>query len=186
MPALLLAATTTVQAKNPILPDAKEIIWTVIAFAIVLVILSKYAFPAMKKGIQAREDKVRGDIERAEQARAEAEATLEQYQRQLADARAEATRIVEEARQAAEGVRRDLIARAEAEAGDVRTRAQDDARLASDRAFTELRTEVSSLSVELAEKIVERNLDREAQMGLIDSYISSVGTGNGNGARRRR
>jgi F-type H+-transporting ATPase subunit b len=185
MPALLLAATN-VTAKNPILPDAKEIIWTVIAFAIVFVILAKYAFPAMKKGIQAREDKIRGDLERAEQARTEAEATLEQYQRQLADARSEATRIVEDARQAAEEVRRDLIARAEAEAADVRSRAQDDARLASDRAFTELRTEVATLSVELAEKIVERNLDPDAQMGLIDSYISSVGTGNGNGARRRR
>ena len=95
---LLVGATTNVTAKNPILPDGKEIIWTVIAFAIAFTILAKYAFPAMKKGLQAREDKIRGDLERAEQARTEAEATLEQYQRQLADARSEATRIVEDAR----------------------------------------------------------------------------------------
>ncbi|HEV2309838.1 MAG TPA: F0F1 ATP synthase subunit B [Acidimicrobiia bacterium] len=181
--ALLVGATTNVTAKNPILPDAKEIIWTVIAFAIAFVILAKFAFPAVKKGLQAREDKIRGDLERAEQARTEAEATLAQYQKQVADARGEATRIIEEARQAAEGVRRDLIARAESDAADIRQRAQEDSQLASSRAMSELRTQVASLSVDLAEKIVEHNLDRDTQMGLIENYINSVG--NGNGSRRR-
>ena len=180
---LLVAATTNVTAKNPILPDAKEIIWTVIAFAIAFVILARFAFPAVKKGLQAREDKIRGDLERAEQARTEAEATLERYQRQVAEARGEATRIIEEARQAAEGVRRDLIARAEADAAEVRQRAQEDSQLASSRALSELRSQVASLSVDLAEKIVEHNLDRDTQMNLIESYINSVG--DGNGSRRR-
>jgi F-type H+-transporting ATPase subunit b len=179
----LLLAATSVQAKNPILPDAKEIIWTVIAFSIVFVILRKFAFPAMRKGLQAREDRIRGDLERAERARDEAEETLERYQRQLADSRAEATRIVEEGRQAAEEVRRDLIARAERDAADIRNRAQEDAQLASDRALTELRAQVASMSVDLAEKIVERNLDRDTQLGLIEHYISSVGNGNGAGRR---
>jgi F-type H+-transporting ATPase subunit b len=180
---LLVGATTTVTAKNPILPDTKEIIWTVIAFVIAFAILAKFAFPAVKKGLQAREDKIRGDLERAEQARTEAEATLERYQKQVAEARGEATRIIEEARQAAEGVRRDLIARAEADAAEVRQRAQEDSQLASSRAMSELRTHVASLSVDLAEKIVERNLDRDTQMDLIENYINSVG--NGNGSRRR-
>ena len=178
---LVLAANVT--AKNPIIPDAKEIIWTVIAFAIAFAILAKFAFPAVKKGIQAREDKIRGDLERAEQARTEAEATLAQYQKQVAEARGEATRIIEEARQAAEGVRRDLIARAESDAAEIRQRAQEDSQLASSRAMSELRTHVASLSVDLAEKIVEHNLDRDTQMGLIENYIDSVG--NGNGSRRR-
>jgi len=180
----LLLAATNVQAKNPILPDAKEIIWTVIAFSIVFVILAKFAFPAVRKGLAAREERIRSDLERAERARAESEETLARYQAQLADARAEATRIIEDARQAAEEVRRDVLARAEADAADLRSRAQEDSRLASERAFTELRSEVATLSVELAEKIVERNLDRDTQLGLIDQYIRSVG--NGNGARRGR
>jgi F-type H+-transporting ATPase subunit b len=183
VPSLLLAATS-VQAKNPILPDAKEIIWTVIAFAFVFVILAKFAFPAVRKGLQAREDRIRSDLERAERARTEAEQTLEQYQRQLADARSEATRIIEQGRQAAEEVRRDLIARAERDAAEIRGRAQADSRLAGERALTELRSEVASLSVDLAEKIVERNLDRDTQLQLIEQYINSVG--NGNGSRRRR
>jgi F-type H+-transporting ATPase subunit b len=173
--ALLLGATVT--AKNPILPDAKEIIWTVIAFAFVLAILAKFAFPAMKKGLKAREERIRADLERADHARAEAETSLEQYRRQLAEARNEANRIVEEARHAAEQVRRDLVARAEAEADEVRRRAHEDARLAGERAMSDLRGQVANLSVELAEKIVERNLDRDTQLALIENYINSVGNG---------
>ncbi len=176
MSALLIGAST-VTAKNPILPDAKEIIWTVIAFAFVFVILAKFAFPAMKKGLKDREERIRADLERADHARAEAEATLEQYRRQLAEARTEANRIIEEARQAAEQVRRDLVARAEAEADELRRRAQDDARLAGERALSDLRSQVATLSVELAEKIVEHNLDRDTQLALIENYINSVGNG---------
>ena len=173
----LLLGATTVTAKNPILPDAKEIIWTVIAFAFVLAILWKFAFPAMKKGLKDREDRIRSDLERADHARAEGEASLEQYRRQLADARNEANRIIEEARQAAEQVRRDLLTRAESEADELRRRAQEDARLAGERVMSDVRSQVATLSVELAEKIVEHNLDRDTQLALIENYINSVGNG---------
>jgi F-type H+-transporting ATPase subunit b len=174
--ALLLGATT-VTAKNPILPDGKEIIWTVIAFAFVLAILAKFAFPAMKKGLKDREERIRADLERADHARAEGEAALEQYRRQLAEGRNEANRIIEEARQAAEQVRRDLLTRAEAEADELRRRAQEDARLAGERVMSDVRSQVATLSVELAEKIVEHNLDRDTQLALIENYINSVGNG---------
>jgi F0F1-type ATP synthase membrane subunit b/b' len=94
----------------------------------------------------------------------------------LSDARAEAGRIIDEARQAADQVRRDLIARAEADATDLRTRAQEDIRLAGERAMADLRGRVSDLAIELAEKVVERNLDRDTQIALIDNYINSVGS----------
>jgi len=177
MISLLVGAATNVTAKNPILPDAKEIIWTVIAFAFVFAILAKFAFPAMKKGLADREERIRADLERADHARAEGEALLEQHRRQLAEARNEANGIIEEARQAAEQVRRDLVARAEAEADELRRRAQDDARLAGERAMSDLRGQVADLSVELAEKIVEHNLDRDTQLALIENYINSVGNG---------
>src|SRR5260370_8070939 len=81
MSAFLIGAANVI-AKNPILPDAKEIIWTVIAFAFVFVILAKFAFPAMKKGLKDREDRIRADLERADHPPTEAEATLEQYRPQ--------------------------------------------------------------------------------------------------------
>ncbi len=163
------------ESPNPILPAKNEIIWGGISFAVLFVVMVWKGFPAVKRAMAAREDRIRGDLERAEGAKVEAEQVLAHYNDQLADARTEGARIVDEARQAAEQVRRDVVARAEQEAADVRARAAADVALASDHAFADLRGQVAQLSIELAEKIVERNLDPAAQQSLIDSYISSVG-----------
>lgn len=164
-------------APSLLTPAVSEIFWGALAFAIVAIALIKFAFPALRKSLKAREDKIRDDLESASQARTQAEGELAQYRAQIADARAEANAIVEEARATSDQVRRDAVSRAEAEAADVRTRAQEDIRLAQERAMSDLRTRVADLSIELAEKVVERNLDRDTQIALIESYISSVGNG---------
>jgi F-type H+-transporting ATPase subunit b len=163
-------------------PAAPELIWGSIAFVIVAAALMKFAFPAMKKGLKAREEKIRGDLESAERAREEAEESRREYERRLSEARTEATHLIEAAHQDAERVRQELLQRAEADASDVRTRAQDDIRLATERAMSDLRTRVTDMSVELAERIVEQSLDRDTQVALVESYIDSIGTG-GNGHR---
>jgi len=157
-------------------PALPEIIWGGLAFLIVLVVLLKFAFPALKKGMKGREEKIRGDLEGAEKARLEAEAERDKYLAQLGDARTEANKIVEEARQAAERVRQDVVAKAEADAAEVRARADEDIRLARERAVSDLQRQVGDLSIELAEKIVERSIDPATQQDLVESYISSVGT----------
>jgi F-type H+-transporting ATPase subunit b len=164
------------KAPNLVTPAVSEILWGAAAFGIVLFVLVKFAFPALKKGMKAREDKIRDDLAAAERARTEAETEATQYRAQLADARGEAGRIIEEARQAADDVRKDLMTRAEADAAEVRQRAQDDARLATERAMADLQSRVSDLSIELAERIVQRNLDRDTQIALIESYINEVGS----------
>jgi F-type H+-transporting ATPase subunit b len=165
------------KAKSIITPAVPEMIWGGIAFAIVAFVLMKFAFPGIKKSLAARQDKIRGDLEGAEAARREAEEEKTRYESQLGDARAEGNRIVEQAREAAEQVRRDVLAKAEADAAEVRSRAQSDAQLASARAMDDLQRRVADLSIELAEKIVERNLDHDTQLALVESYISSVGNG---------
>ncbi len=156
-------------------PALPELIWGGIAFLIVAFVLMKFAFPQLKKGLKAREEKIRSDLEGAEQARQDAEAEKVQYQAQLNDARGEASRIVEEARQAAEAVRAEVIAKADADAAEIRTRANEDIALARERAMSDLQHQVGEISIGLAEKIVERNLDPDTQAALVESYINSVG-----------
>lgn len=163
------------KAKSIITPAVPEIIWGGLAFLIVFLLLAKFAFPALKKGVKAREEKIRSDLETAESARQEAEDERAKYQASLAEARGEANRLVEEAREAAERVRQETIARAEEDAAEIRSRAADDIGLAQARAMADLRSQVADISIELAEKIVERNIDRSTQEQLIESYISSVG-----------
>jgi F-type H+-transporting ATPase subunit b len=164
------------KAPSLITPAVSEMIWGGLAFLIVFALLVKFAFPALKKGVKAREEKIRSDLEAAERARQEAEEERAQYQAQLADSRGEANRIVEEARAAAEQVRQDLTSRAEQEAAQIRTRAADDIQAARERVLADLRVQVANVSIELAEKIVEQSIDRAAQEQLIESYIASVGS----------
>ncbi|MFL6241958.1 MAG: F0F1 ATP synthase subunit B [Acidimicrobiia bacterium] len=167
------------KAPNLILPATNEIIWGGLAFVVLLLVMWKYALPPVRNMMKQREDRIRDDLERAEHARTEAEGELANYRRQVAEARAESARIIEEARQSADEVKRQIQAQAEADAGDIRARAQEDIRLASDRAQADLQGRVAELSIELAEKIVERNLDRDTQLALVESYIGQVGNGNG-------
>lgn len=166
------------EAPSPILPEANEIIWGGTAFLILLFVLWKFALPPVRNMMQQREDRIRGDLERAESAKTEAESVLAEYQAQLADARNEAGRIIEEARQSADQLRRDLTARAEGDAAQIRERAAQDVRLATERATADLQGRMAELTIELAEKVVERSLDRETQTALIESYIDGVGNGS--------
>ena len=84
--------------------------------------------------------------------------------------------ILEAARGDAERVRADIIARAETEANEIKARATEDIRLATERAQADLQAAVKDLSIELAEKVVEHNLDADTQRALIDSYIAQVGS----------
>src|SRR5262245_31692716 len=163
------------KAKSLVTPATPEIIWGGLAFLIVLAVLMKFAFPALKKGLKQREETIREELEGASRAREEAETEAATYRAQIGDARSEANTILEDARADAERIRREMLERAEAEAADVRQRAQDDIRLAQERAVSDLRSQVTDLSIDLAEKVVEHSLDRPTQVALIDRYIDSVG-----------
>jgi F-type H+-transporting ATPase subunit b len=168
------------EAPSPILPELNELIWGGGAFLVLLLVLWKFGLPAAQSMMNERTERIRNDLESAERARVEAETVLADYQRQLADARNESARIVEEARQQAEQVRRDLTTRAETEASELRTRNAEQVAGERDRVLGELRTQVAGLAVELAEKVVESNLDRDTNLRLIENYIDSVGNGSRN------
>ncbi len=164
-----------------ILPETAELVWGIICFAIVAFVLWKKAFPAIRSSVEAREQRIAEDLEAAERAKSEAERERAEYQKQIADARGEANRIIEEARQSAEHVRRDLIAKAEADAQQIVERAQEQLEAERGRTITELQSTVGDLAIELAEKVVGRALDQGTHRDLVDAYIKEVGTMSGNG-----
>ena len=92
------------KAPSPILPAKNELIWGTISFVVLFVLLWKFAWPGLKKGMETRTERIRGDLDAAEAAKAEAEHVLDDYRAQLADARNESARIIEEARQQADAL----------------------------------------------------------------------------------
>ena len=161
---------------NPILPGGQELVWGSISFIVLFVLLAKIGYPAVKKGMDARAERIRASLAEAEKAKDEAQSILQDYRQQLADAKGEAARIIDEARQAADKVRQDLTKKAEAEAAEIKERAQEDITAQANRTLADLQARVALLAVELAEKVVEKNLDEDTNRELIERYIQQVGS----------
>ena len=165
-----------IEAPNVLLPETNEIIWGAIGFLTVLLFMLKFGFPAAKKAMTERTQKIQSDLDAAEQAKADAEAVRADYESKVADAKAEAARIIEEARQNADQLRSDQQARLNEELAAARAQAQADIDAAKSQAMGELRGEVANIAIGAAETVVGANLDRDAQTRLIEDYINRVST----------
>ena len=173
---LLLAAEETEGGSglDLLIPPLNELIAGIVAFAIVFFFVWKWAVPAINRMLEQRQAAVAGQIADAEKAKAEAESLLADYRGQLAEARAEGNKIIEEARQAAEQMRADILAKAEADAEQIRERARDEAAGEKARALADARSQVGDISVDLAGKIVGESLDQKAHQALIDRYLADL------------
>jgi F-type H+-transporting ATPase subunit b len=157
-----------------LLPDWAELVWGVVAFAILMGFLSWKVFPAVGRMLDERAARIQGQMEEAEAVRAEAQTLRQQYEAQLADARNQAATIIDEAKVQAERLRADILAKAEEEASQLVVRAREDVDAERGRLVQELRGQVAALSVELAGRIVQRELDPDRHRSLVDQYINEL------------
>ena len=168
---------TTVEESSGIdllLPETSELIAGILAFVIIFVFVWKWALPAVSKMLAARRDAITGQLSEAEKTKVEAEELLADYNKQLADARGEGNRIVDEARQSAEAVRAEIVERAEADAQGITRKAREEAAAEKQRAAAEVRTQVADLSLELAQMVVAGSVDEQTQKNLVDRYIDDI------------
>ena len=158
-----------------LLPAPEEMIAGIIAFSIVFFFIWKWAVPALNKTLEARQAAIAAELESAEKAKVEAESLLTDYRTQVAGAKGEAAQIVSDARDAGEAVKADIITRAEGEADQIKSRADDEIVAERERVSGDLRRQVADLSVDVAEKIVGESIDIEVQRELVDRYIDELG-----------
>ncbi len=136
-------------------------IWTIISFVVLLIILKKFAWTPILAALDEREKGIKDNIEAAKKAREEAEQSLTVYRQKIAEAQAEAQMIVVKARADAERVRDELIEKSKADAQSQIERARKQIELESEAALKAIRTEISSLAIFAAEKIISRSLTPE-------------------------
>jgi len=172
---LLLAAEEEASGADLLIPDLRELGAAIVAFAIVFFFIWKYAVPAFNEMIETRQKAIKADLEAAEAEKEQAASLRADYEASIAGARNEATKIVEDARQAGESARADIVARAETEAEELKARAGQELEAERDRAVVAMRREVAGLSIDVAEKLVGRNLDRTSQQALVDQFIDELG-----------
>ena len=164
------------EAPSPISPAINELIWGAISFTVLLGLLWKFGFPAIKKGLADRTAKIQGDLDAAESAKAEVTSKAAEYDAKLAEAKSEAARIIEEARQDADKYRADKRTEADAEVSRLKEQAAADVESSKAQAIADIRGEVATLAIGAAEQVVGQNLDREANVALVEQFIDSVGT----------
>ena len=171
---LLILAQEESKPIKDLSPKLQEIIVGAVAFAVVFVFMAKWVFPRVNTLLEERRQKIQGDLEKAEQAKSEADQMLIDYRQQLAGAREEANRIIEESRRTAEAMRKDLVAKAEQEYQGIVGKAQEEIRAERDRVFQELRAQVGELSLALAARTVGQQLDKDRHLQLVDEYIKEL------------
>ena len=173
-------AEESVSGADLLIPKMGEFVPALVGFLVIFVVLSKFAWPQILANLDARENKISGDIEAAEQARREADEQLEAYKAKLASAQRDADAIVDKARDNAEQAKSRIVEDANKQAADIIARGR--AAVASERkaAMADLTDSIANLSVNAASKIIDKNLDEESQRKLVEKYLDEVGGFNAN------
>jgi F-type H+-transporting ATPase subunit b len=148
--------------------------WTLIIFIAVWIILSKYAFKPITAAVEAREAALREAIEAAKRDRDEAALLLLQHRAKIEEARADAQRFIAEARTAGEKVRAHMLEETKAEQQEMLDRARREIEAERDRAIAQLRREAVELAISGAEKVIERNLDSDANRKIVETFLASI------------
>jgi F-type H+-transporting ATPase subunit b len=150
-------------------------LWTLVAFVVLLVLLTKFAFKPIAQALDRRGEAIKKSIEDAEKQRAEAKKLMEDYQKQVADARNEAGKIIEEARQLGERVRKEVVEKANSEASAVAQRAQEEIQRQKEKGIQEMKDTVAALSVQIASKVIEKEVNEATHRQLVDNLIKDLG-----------
>lgn len=164
--------------KLPVLPQTGELIFGLIAIAILYVIVQKKVVPNLEKAYADRTAAIEGGMHKAEEAQHQAQAALEQYKAQLAEARVEASRIRAEAQEQGAAIIADLRGHAQVEANRIAEAAHKQIEAERQQAVVSLRAEVGRLSTDLASRIVGESLrDEVRQSGIVDRFLAELESG---------
>jgi F-type H+-transporting ATPase subunit b len=162
---------------GPLAVDLPELIIGTVSFLIVFAVLWRVLMPRINTTLADRTDQIEGGLKRAEEAQAEATQTLEQYQAQLADARHEASRLRQDAQEEGARILAELRAQGEAERQRLVAAAHEQIEADRAQAIQALRTEMGSLAVELASRVVGEALDEDArQRRVVDRFLEELET----------
>jgi F-type H+-transporting ATPase subunit b len=160
-------------------PDLGLLFWMLLAFAVVFFVLAKYGFPAIINMVDERKKYIDDSLKKAHEASERLENIKQESEAILQDAREKQTQILREAAESRDAI----VEQAQVKAREEGARLLDDARVAIEQekkaAIADIRKQVATLSVEVAEKILRKNLSGDqAQMDLIERMLDDVSSNN--------
>jgi F-type H+-transporting ATPase subunit b len=163
------------QLQNPLIPNLTELIVGLATFGIIFFALWKVLLPRLNKTLAERTDAIEGGLQRAEATQAEADSTLTAYREQLAEARHEAARLREEAREQGAQIIAEMREQAQAEARRLVDAAHVQIDADRQQALQSLKGEVGGLAVDLASRVVGESLTDEArQRRIVERFLDEL------------
>lgn len=168
-------AAAAEEAHNPLLPAWPDIIWSAVCFVVILFFFWKLILPRMQKMLDDRAEAIEGNIAKADDAQRKAEAALERYTAQLADARAEAGKIRDVARADGQKIISELKEQAGAEAARITASAKAQIEAERQAAVLSLRAEVGTLAIDLASGVIGESLTDDAKASaIVDRFLADL------------
>jgi len=162
-------------APNPLVQlDPGLFIWTILTFLILFFVLAKFAWNPLLTALKSREDTIKSSLEDAEKAKQELERLNVETESIVSEARSEAQSIRVEAKSSAEKIKADIMAQAGEERKKLRDETEKQIQVEKDRAISEIRQEVVSLTLSVAEKVIRKNLSKEDNKDLIEDSLKNL------------
>ncbi len=164
---------------NPLVqPDPGLYIWTIIVFLVLAFLLMKFAWKPLLAMLEKREDNIKLALLDAEKARDELANVKEDTEKLLNEARTESQAIVAAGKKNAERMQEEIVDKAQSKSDVLLADAKKQIQLEKDRAITDVRAEVVNLSMQVAEKLIKKNLSKEDNLKLINESLSSINQKN--------
>ncbi len=158
--------------------DLRFIVISLVGFLILLYVLMNFAFKPMVKTLNARQDKIRGDLDEADAARSRMIALQRDYEHKLAAIEDEARDKIQGAVREAQAARDEMIARAHQDAAAIMVRGQAEIEAERAKSLAEARNQIVDLATMMARQSTRQNLSAQGQSALIDDAIAKVGALN--------
>ena len=160
---------------NPLIPAEYDLIWSTVIFVALLIVVAVFVVPRLNTALDARAEAIEGGLKKAEEAQAAASAARDEYNAQLAEARAEAARIRDQARTDGAAILAELKEQAQAEANRITANAQVQIEAERAAALVSLRSEVGTLALDLASGVIGVSLsDDKKASALVDRFLADL------------
>ena len=149
--------------------------WSVITFLLLLVVLKKVAWGPILSALESREEEIKNALSAAEKAKEEAEKVSSDYEQSMKDAQIKAQKIISDSKAAAEKVKADIEKMAEEKAESMLTNAKEQINAEKENAINDIRDIAIDLSIDIASKVIEKNIDSEENRRLVEEAMNNIG-----------
>lgn len=161
-------------AANLLAPNAGLIVWMALTFLVLLIVLRRFAWGPITTALAERETRITESMEQAEKALAQAKQLQADNSVARKEAEAESQRLIREAREAAEALRKEEIEKTRLQIQHLQEQASLEIEREKDSALDSLRQEVANLAIGAAEKILTENLDAGRQKKIVDDFLNTL------------